>query len=228
VAQRVGMNLLGEVRAARGGVAGMPDGFGGDRLSGESALEAGEQPRGARLRAPTPVGAELSEESEAERYVAVLAALALADVDHHASAVDVLRLQAADLRAAHAGGVEGHEDGAVVEVGGMFDESRGLLGAEHGRQGAGSLGQGQVVTPERAFEDLEIKEAERAHLHHDGMGLQSAFLEEMYLILANVFDTKPLWRTMEELGELPDGTDVGTCGSLRVITALEFLEHPFA
>src|ERR1039457_2023357 len=33
---------------------------------------------------------------------------------------------------------------------------------------------------------------------------------------------------MEVLGEPPDRTDVGKCGSLRVITALEFLEHPFA
>src|ERR1022692_3800097 len=33
---------------------------------------------------------------------------------------------------------------------------------------------------------------------------------------------------MEVLGEPPDRTDVGTCGSLRVITALEFLEHPYA
>ncbi len=42
VAQRVGMNILGEARAARGSAAGMPDGLGSDRLAGLAALEAGE------------------------------------------------------------------------------------------------------------------------------------------------------------------------------------------
>ena len=42
VAQRVGMNILGEARAARGSAAGMPDGLGSDRLPGLAALEAGE------------------------------------------------------------------------------------------------------------------------------------------------------------------------------------------
>jgi hypothetical protein len=30
---------------------------------------------------------------------------------------------------------------------------------------------------------------------------------------------------MEVLGEPPDRPDIGMCGSFRVITALEFLEH---
>src|ERR1051325_6835106 len=33
---------------------------------------------------------------------------------------------------------------------------------------------------------------------------------------------------MEILGESPDGSDISMCGSFRVITALEFFEHPFS
>jgi hypothetical protein len=57
------------------------------------------------------------------------------------------------------------------------------------------------------------------------MGFQFTFLKQMDLKLANVLDAEPFWGAMEIGGEPLDGTDVGTCGSLRVITALEFLEH---
>jgi hypothetical protein len=48
------------------------------------------------------------------------------------------------------------------------------------------------------------------------------------LIFPDVLGAELVRRGMEELGEPPDRTDVGTCGSLRVIAALEFLEHLFA
>ena len=79
---------------------------------------------------------------EAERHVTVLAALTWR-MRIIMRALSLLRLQAADLRAAHAIGVEGPEDGLVVEIGGMSDESRGVLGAEHGWQGVRLLRQGR-------------------------------------------------------------------------------------
>src|SRR5262245_50760342 len=57
-----------------------------------------------------PVLAQDAEKRLREHHVAILAALALADADGHASAVDVGDLQADDLGEAQAGGVEGHED----------------------------------------------------------------------------------------------------------------------
>ncbi len=87
------------------------------------------------------MGTELGEEGGTERYIAVLTALALADVDHHAGAVDVLRGEAAEFRAAHAGAVQRHEDGTVAEIGGAIDQAGDLLGAEDVRQGAGRFGQ---------------------------------------------------------------------------------------
>jgi hypothetical protein len=60
------------------------------------------------------------------------------------------------------------------------------------------------------------------------MGLQLALSEEIDLVLPDMLDAEPVWRAVEVGGEPPDGTDVSTCGSLGVITALEFLEHPFS
>jgi hypothetical protein len=85
----------------------------------------------------------LLEQRGAQRDVAILAALAVADVDHHAGAVDVLNLKVAEFRSAHTGGVEGHEDGPVAEVDGAVDESRGFLGAEYGGKFARRLGRGR-------------------------------------------------------------------------------------
>jgi hypothetical protein len=88
--------------------------------------------------------------------------------------------------------------------------------------------EGQIVARVAAPQNLEKQEAERRHLEHDSPGMQFPFLHQMKLILADVLAAEQVRGAMEVSGEPPDGTDVGTCGSLGVITALEFLEHPFA
>ena len=77
-----------------------------------------------------PVAAEDIQEPGREHDLAVLAALALADADDHAAAVDVLDAQADDLGDPQPGGVGGHEDGAVLEVGDDGEELGDLVGAE--------------------------------------------------------------------------------------------------
>ena len=53
----------------------------------------------------------------------------------------------------------------------------------------------------------------------------SCILDQMKLILPDVLAVEQRGRTMEVLCEAPNGTDVGTCGSLKIIAALEFVEH---
>ena len=60
------------------------------------------------------------------------------------------------------------------------------------------------------------------------MGLQFTLLEKIDLILADLLDAESLGRAVEVSGETANRADLGACGSLGVITALEFLEHPFA
>jgi hypothetical protein len=45
------------------------------------------------------------------------------------------------------------------------------------------------------------------------------------MILPDLLGAEDGGRAVEVLGEPPDRTDVGTCGSLRLITAFEFIEH---
>src|SRR5215831_13909396 len=58
--------------------------------------------------------------------------------------------------------------------------------------------------------------------------MEFALLHEVQLILADMVAVELVRRPAKVLGETPDRADVGNCGSLRVIAALEFLERPFS
>ena len=92
----------------------------------------GEEPFGRP--SDLPVFAEHGQESRREHHVAVLAPLALANPDDHPPAVDVGDAQPDDLGDAQAGGVCGHQDGAMLEAGDPLEELRNLVEAQDGRE----------------------------------------------------------------------------------------------
>ena len=150
VAERVRVDGLGDAGPPGGFPAGVPDGFLRDRLVGASRLQTRKEPAVASLHGAI-VGPELVEQFRAERHLAVFAAFALADADHHALLVDVLGPEVAQLGAAHAGGVERHQNGAVAQIGGGVDQAGDFVRAQ-ARSGIcrrSSLGQRQVVAREK-------------------------------------------------------------------------------
>src|ERR1035441_2087763 len=88
VAERVGVDVLRDAGPPGGLATGVPDGLVRHRLIPTARLNAGEQPAGLVLQRAV-VGAKLIEQLRAEGNLAVLAAFALADVDHHTFLVDV-------------------------------------------------------------------------------------------------------------------------------------------
>jgi hypothetical protein len=60
-----------------------------------------------------PIDAKFLEQLRAEHDIAVLAAVALADMDHHPLAFDVADLQAGRFGAARAGGIHRHQQDAM-------------------------------------------------------------------------------------------------------------------
>jgi hypothetical protein len=60
------------------------------------------------------------------------------------------------------------------------------------------------------------------------MGRQLLLFEQVDLVLADMLDAELIGRAVKTLGELPDGADVSACGSLGVVTALEFLKYLFS
>jgi hypothetical protein len=59
-------------------------------------------------------------------------------------------------------------------------------------------------------------------------GSQFAHGEELGLVLADVLRSQTIGRAVEVLGEALDEANVTLCGSLRVMTTLELLQHHFA
>src|SRR6516164_9561200 len=88
VPERVRVDGLGDAGTPGGLAAGVPDDFIRDRLVGADRLQAGEQPAVAPSQRAV-VGSQLLAQFRAERHLAVFAAFALTDADHHTLFVDV-------------------------------------------------------------------------------------------------------------------------------------------
>ena len=112
-------------------------------VMGPSRDVAGEEPVGRA--GGLPVFAEQGQQPRREHDVAVLAALALADAEDHALAVDVVDAEGDDLGDPQPGGVGGHEDGAVLEADDGGEEPGDLVGAEDDGELLGLLGAGDAL-----------------------------------------------------------------------------------
>ena len=143
--QRMRAKLL--VDAGAGGrrrPADVPYGLVGDGPLGAAITYlAGKQINAGLL--PAPVVAQGFQQLRRQRHVAIAQALAPVDVDDHALAVDVAHLQQRRLGAAHAGGIEQHQEHVMHAIRRRLDQPRHLVLAEHGGQRTWLLGEGQIV-----------------------------------------------------------------------------------
>jgi hypothetical protein len=73
-------------------------------------------------------------------------------------------------------------------------------------------------------ERLDEEKPQGPHALVDGVVSQFAVAEQMRHVLANLFGAELVRRTVEMTRKLVDGAEVGARGTLRVITALEYME----
>src|SRR5260370_475697 len=110
-------SALIEMPAERGGVTGPPgSSFTGmvDQLGSDGAITgmtmlARKQPFAGFSSQPVPVSPEFFEQLWAEQHIAVFAAFAALDVNHHALTVDVSDFQTREFGAPESGSVERHQ-----------------------------------------------------------------------------------------------------------------------
>src|SRR5271168_2919853 len=112
-------------------LAGSPEDLGGDGITCRVPAVAGKQPLLRLAPETSPVDAKFLQQLRAEHDIAVLAALALSDMDHHPLAVDVTHLQVSRFRAAGAGGIHRHQQDAMKGCIRGLNQSRDLFLAEH-------------------------------------------------------------------------------------------------
>src|SRR5437867_3713825 len=129
VPERVERDALVDPSRLRRGMAGTVELACGERLH---RIAARKQP--ALGPCGLPIGAQKRKQMLAEHHVAVLAALALLDPDHHAGAVDVAELERDHLIGTHACAIGYAQRRAVLEARRGFQEAPDLLRAQnHGQ-----------------------------------------------------------------------------------------------
>src|SRR5271157_326417 len=106
--QGVGMDLFLKAGSLGSPAAGVPDGFGIDRLLTARVAVAWKQPSSGLGVQAMPMGTEFVEQFWAEHDVAISTPFAALDVNHHPLAVDVTDFQAGELRVADSGSVQRH------------------------------------------------------------------------------------------------------------------------
>ncbi len=162
------------------------------------------------------------EQDGAEHDVAVLVTFAVLNVHDHASTIDVADLQPRELGAAHAGTVEGHQNGAIEGSRRSIDELCHFFLAEDSGQAIALLGIGSVGNAPGPFERLDVEEAQGAEMVGHRTGSQFVQGEELGLVLADVLRSQAIGRAVEVLSKALDEANVTPRGSLRVMTTLSF------
>ncbi len=226
VPQGVRRDVFGDAGPLGGLLAGFPRHLRGDGNIGAPVLHGAGKQIGLGFH-PTPIDAKCLQQLRAQRHIAVVAALALTDVHHHALAIDVSGFQAAQLGAAHASGVQRHEHGLVKQVAGRADQQRYLIRAEDLRQLAMPLGHREIIQQVVPFQRLVEEEAESGHVLLHGARIELLVLKQVRLVLAQMVGSELVGSLMEVLGEVLHDSQVAFYGTLGVITTLEFLQHHF-
>ena len=174
------------------------------------------------------MSAQFLEQDGAEHDIAVLPSFAVLNVYDHASAIDIADFQARELGAARTGAVQGHQNGAIERSRCSIDELCNFFLTENSGQAIALLGVGSIGNAPGPLERLDVEEAQGAEMVGYRAGSQFAHGEELRLVLANMSRSQAIGRAVEVLGEPLDEANVTLCGSLRVMTSLEFLQHHFA
>ena len=125
--------MLADMRVGGSFFTGVPNGLVGyGPILIMSSDAAGEQIDPWLL--PAPILTQGLQQSRAEREIPTGSALDALYANHHAPAVDIAHLEHRYFCPPHACAVEGHQQGALLEVAGCIDEPRDLFQTQHRRQ----------------------------------------------------------------------------------------------
>src|SRR5882724_9748840 len=228
MAQRVRMDFFLDARSLGSFLTGVPRCFRIDGLITVVPAVAWKQPYAGLSPQAAPVLAQFFEQLGAEHHISIYASLAALNVNHHPLAVDVAGFQVRQLGVPHSGGVERHQQNAMVRSERRIDESRDFFLAQNRRKVQCSFRIGSLGDAPGLFESLDVEKPQRRETVFNGTRLQLPLLKQLGLVFANMSQAQTVRRTVESPREILDCADVVACGMLRVITTLEFLQHHFA
>jgi hypothetical protein len=223
--ERMRAKLLLNAGAGGRRPADVPYGLVGDGpLDVAIADLAGEQIDAGLL--PSPVVAQGFEQLRRQGHVTIAHPLTPLDMDDHALAVDIAHLQQSRLGAAHAGGIEQHQEHAMHAVRRRLDQPRHFVLTEHGGQRPRLLGEGQIVESQIApLQRLLVEKPQGGDaVLHRAQG-QLPLVKQVNLIAPQLFGAQLLRGAAEILGELLYGPDVAADGIGRIVAPPEIVQH---
>ena len=88
-----------------------------------------------------------------------------------------------------------------------------------------TLGKRNVIGKIRPSECLDEEKTQSSGAAFDRPCRELAVAKQVNLVLADMFWTEAIWRTVEVLREILYGVDVGTDGVLGVVATLELVQH---
>src|ERR1700693_2748695 len=176
VTKHMRRNAFLEASVAGGFSADIPDGLVGEVLVTALFDPGGKKPGLWFL--PAPVFTERFQQLRTHRYVAIFAALALANVNDHALAVYVLHAKPDQFTASNAGRVKQHENSARLEIACGINQLGYLLCTQDPRNAVmGVLGVRNGVGWKPAFQRAHEKESQCRNLPDYRIGLQLPFVQ---------------------------------------------------
>src|ERR1700739_830533 len=186
VPQRMWVHVFLEARSLGGFFASVPDHLGVDRrITGMPAVAWKQQYAGLSPQAE-PVSLEFVEQSWAEQNIAVFATFTALDVDHHAFAVYVADFQVGQFSASYSGGVERHQQGAMIRSQSCIDESCHFLLAEDRWQVNGLLWVGCFRDAPGFLECLDVEKTQSRQMLCHRVRRELPLLKQRGLIFTNV------------------------------------------
>jgi len=222
VPQGVRRHLFGKASRSAGGPAG---GMQRGRFERPFLVAAGKQPA---LRAgKPPVAAQNPQQLRRQHDIAVLAALAVLDPDHHPAAVNVGDLEHHHFRHAQAGRVNRGERRAALQARDCLQKAHHLVGAQHHRQLLRLARVSDALRNRRLAERHPVEKAQRAddlvqRSPRDPVGNQ-VNLEGMDLLKAQV-----IRRPAEMPAKLRNRVEIGLLRRRRQIADRHVLDHATA
>src|ERR1700688_231237 len=197
VPQRMWVHVFLQARLLGGFLASVPDHFGGDRrITGMPAV-AWKQPCAWLALYSAPVLTQCLEQFWTEHHISVFASLAASNVNHHALAIDVADFQVCQLSASYSGGVERHQQSAMIRSQSCVDESRDFFLAEDRRKVKPFFRIGRLGDAPGFLESFDVEESQSCQSLRNRARRQLALLEQLGLIFTNVFWAQTIWRTLE-------------------------------
>src|ERR1700722_1867267 len=109
-----------------------------------------------------------------------------------------------------------------------IDKSRDFFLAQNRRKAKCSFGLGRLGNTPGLFESIGIEKSQSGEIPGNTAWRQLPLLKQFGLVFANVSWPQTVRWTVEASSKIFNCPDVRTCGMLRVVTTLEFLQHHFS